>query len=353
MLAFCNRTKYAASLFAMPDKDGRDVVVVVTKGTFVEHRDRLFLAEEQVPLVHADEYLGAPESTSMKAASDMVLFKPATDVVVIGSAYAPGGNPVDQLDVELAVGAVNKRVRVFGDRAWKKSLVMSTHSAPQPFTVMPLVYEHAFGGVYRQPGERETFIADQRNPIGRGFWGDSHQAVGQPLPNIEDPAQLVRSWNDRPAPQGFGWISPHWEPRRQLAGTYDESWQQKRMPLLPADFQEAFFNAAPADQQIAPYCTGGERVTLDGFRADGAWRFTLPRDVVSVRMLYPRQVRGQELAVLDTVIIEPDWRRCQIVWRVKIIAPDPITHLLYVELNSQLNALIDAKQVVTEEVLSS
>ena len=36
----------------------------------------------------------------------------------------------------------------------------------------------------------------------------------------------------RPAPVGFGPLAPHWQPRCDFAGTYDQAWQQDRYPVL-------------------------------------------------------------------------------------------------------------------------
>jgi hypothetical protein len=57
---------------------------------------------------------------------------------------------------------------------------------------------------------------------------------------------------------GFGFISPHWQPRAGLAGTYDASWQASRAPLLPVDFDRRHLNAVSPGLVAPGYLRGGE-----------------------------------------------------------------------------------------------
>jgi hypothetical protein len=49
----------------------------------------------------------------------------------------------------------------------------------------------------------------------------------------------------RPSPAGFGPIACHWQPRVGFAGTYGDAWVANRLPLLPDDFDDRFFQSAP------------------------------------------------------------------------------------------------------------
>ncbi|MCU1725736.1 DUF2169 domain-containing protein, partial [Pseudomonas sp. 7P_10.2_Bac1] len=51
-------------------------------------------------------------------------------------------------------------------------------------------------------------------------------------------------------PAGFGVVGRAWAPRLALAGNYDAIWQAERWPGLPYDFDFAYWNGAPTDQQI-------------------------------------------------------------------------------------------------------
>src|SRR5690606_16313300 len=144
MWALENRTPFAADRAWVRDRDGAEVWLVAVKATFDILPDgRTAISEEQPPVLHLPQHHGEPGHSSIQYDADLVLTKVATDVIVVGQAHAPGGQPVTQLDVGLRVGPIQKVLRVFGDRFWNAF----GPSAPQPFVSMPLVYERAYGGV--------------------------------------------------------------------------------------------------------------------------------------------------------------------------------------------------------------
>ena len=209
--------------------------------------------------------------------TDAVPFKPKTDIVLVGSAYAPGGKPVKAMEVSIRVGKIHKALRVIGDRKWlfpTKLTMVPNVTDPEPFTTMPLTYDRAFGGI------DETSAAwYPENPTGRGFIGKkTREAVHErPLPNIEDPADPITSWDSRPKlPAGFGFYGRGWVPRRKYAGIYDEKHEKERAPKLPLDFSCAFFNGAHPDLQVEGYLKGDEDVDLRGGTPEGVLRFRLP-----------------------------------------------------------------------------
>ncbi len=69
----------------------------------------------------------------------------------------------------------------------------------------------------------------------------SSDAIGKPVPNIEDPRQLLSQISDRPRPIGVGPVARHWQPRVSYAGTYDDAWRRQRAPLWPTRLRRAFF----------------------------------------------------------------------------------------------------------------
>ena len=160
----------------------------------------------------------APGKSSVKLASDLCLVKPATDVLVTGSAIAPGGTRVKQLDVALRVGAIQKVVRVYGPRVWVRGVVGLALSAPEPFESVELRWENAWGG--RDDTDPRKPLEEPRNPAGRGLTRDPAKLLHQLGPSIEDPAHPLDGRS--PAPAGLGPIGRHFMPRRRYAGTYDE-----------------------------------------------------------------------------------------------------------------------------------
>jgi len=312
MLQVCNRTPFAAMLGVFPDPAGVECVYAAIKATFDLHEGAPRLAVKPARFLAADVFWGDPAKTSLRAAADVTLIKPCTDVVLAARAVA--ARPVGEMDVCLAVGPVRRTVRVFGPRRWARGEGGWCITEPEPFERMPLRWEYAFGGVGRieegRPPEHEA-----RNPVGAGFHASYEEDFqDRPLPNIEDPEQLICQPLDRPPPAGFAPVAPTWMPRRAYAGTYDAQWQKSRAPFLPADFDARYFNTAATGLAAPGYLVGGESVTLSGCSAGGPLRFDLPR--ASVELEWDFDGRHIEAAAkLDTVLIEPDFARLQMVWR--------------------------------------
>jgi hypothetical protein len=312
MHQFENSTGLEGGSFVAPDPDGIDTMFAFLKGTFAlgsEPRP----ADKQVAPVMAAEYYGDPTTSSIRLPSDLSLVKPGTDVLLVGSAWAPGGRATYWMDVSIAVGPVAKTVRVYGDRVWDSGPAGAVPTHPSPFERMPLVWERAFGGT----DETEKGpTSEPRNPVGAGFrMADGTKPLGgMALPNLEDPFAPITSWRDRPQPACFAPIAGHWQPRLSYAGTYDKKWQKTRAPYLPTDFDPRFFQIASPGLVCPAYLRGGEMVVVHGATPDGALSFRLP--AVAVRMTFVLDGRPEiRAANLDTVLIEPDHGRVILVWR--------------------------------------
>src|SRR4029079_407151 len=121
--------------------------------------------------------------------------------------------------------------------------LVSFSTKAEPLMPTPLKYEKAFGGSDKTHADAKQWKFEPRNPVGTGLIGNSQRPdfTAVPLPNLEDPAALLSFYLETPAPAGFGFIAPTWEPRKRHAGTYDQTWQDTRCPLLPADFSPRFY----------------------------------------------------------------------------------------------------------------
>ncbi len=301
MLQLKNNTPFESSLALFPNSQGIDTLYIIVKATF-NIGQKWTLADEQKPPQAEDEYWGDdPASSSIKAASDMHIGKPATDIIMTGHAWAPEGRQLSQMDVSLSVGNVNKTVRVFGDRQWNDGAV----SRPVPFTSIPLIYEKAFGGLHVQDGN--IISGEARNPVGCGYSGKrkAKEMEGQPLPNLEDPRQLIQNTGDIVTPAGFSAISPNWQPRLTYAGTYDENWQKTQAPYLPLDFDQRFFNMAHPDLIYPEFIKGGEPVRIEGAHQAGTIQFNIP--FVGLTTVVAIKKRNEHpMFNLETVLIETD-----------------------------------------------
>lgn len=313
-----NDTPFAAQELFLTDEDGRDLLAVVVKATYdLGPGGRPVLAEAQRPVDLAGTYHGDPETSSPRTEPEVAPFKPATDVVLVGHAHAPGPRAT-YVDVGFQVGPARTLARVFGDRVWYRRMGIESISDPQPFERVPLTFERAFGGWDRTPEDPDRHVVERRNPVGVGYHPTRHTVFteGAPLPNVEDPRQPIRGYTDTPAPVGFGFTGPGWLPRASFAGTYDEAWVETRMPLLPKDFDRRFYNAAPPGQIAPGYLRGDEPVLVVGASAEGRLQFSLPGTPPPHCTLSTRTATGVVLPMtLDTVVVDTDDRQVVLLWR--------------------------------------
>jgi hypothetical protein len=311
-----NRTPFAVAPLFIADEDGRPIVAPIIKATFdVSLRGEVTLGAKQAPVDFKGKLHGEPVKSSPRLEPETAFIKVATDCVVLG--HAVSVRPTTQMDVGVRIGSVAKAARVTGNRWWVEGAVGLTMSSPEPFQLMPLVYERAFGGWDRTPEKEDDHRFEQRNPVGVGFVGERGVPLaGSPAPNIEDPSQMLTSPNGRATPVGFGFLGLEWQPRAQFAGTYDEAWTTTRAPLLPKDFDRRFFNAASHGLVAPGYLRGDEWVQAFGVTPEGTWEFRLP-GIEAPTVTVAVRLRGDVLLQtnLDTVIVDADARQLTLIWR--------------------------------------
>ncbi len=327
MLQLENKTPFAANITVLPNEEGLDTLFIMARATF-KIGSRWVLVEEQPMPVEVDEYYGEPGETSIHYPSEYHLGKLATDIIVLGDAHVPQDQQAKTLDVSLTVGELSKTVKILGDRVWQNGIP----SQPQPFTSMPLSYEKAYGGVCKAE-DGSLLSGEERNPIGVGYLGDYKEAdmEGTPLPNIEDPEQLIQSLKDQPQPAGFGAIPPHWHPRAGYAGTYDEAWEENRMPYLPLDFDKQFFNAAHPGLIYPGYLQGGELVSISNMHPNGNLQFQLPAIHLMARARIGNRVQPLSFN-LETLILEPNDLQVSLNWRASIACGKVLSQVVGVEM---------------------
>ncbi len=342
-MEIANNTPLEVVALPMEGPGATPVLTIVIKGTFdIRPGASAMVALEQIPIAYGDEFYDVMGTGSVKFESDIVLFKPRADIVLVGKACAPGGRPVQVMDVMLRVGHARKTIRVFGERQWRcvGRLLSEQPSAPKPFVTMDLVYERAFGGIDMEGG---GYCAE--NLVGRGFvFKKSKKALdGVPLPNLEDPADLIKSCKDRPKPIGFGFYGKAWMPRLGYLEAHDKQENQQKeesFPEFPAHFGFDHENGAHPDLQVDGYLKGDEEVELLNLTPEGTIQFFLPgiRVACNVAKLHGPEVgvsedlsggeggtaesrEGAELHMeevllnLDTLCLIPDQKRLYLVWR--------------------------------------
>jgi hypothetical protein len=95
---------------------------------------------------------------------------------------------------------------------------------------------------------------------------------------------------------------------------------KQRMPLLPANFDRRFFNAAPAGQVAPGFLKGDEPVAIEGVTPRGSVFFHLPgvpppECQVELVGKQDHLLRTQ----LDTVIINMDDKLLLLLWRTHLV----------------------------------
>jgi hypothetical protein len=336
------------------DKEGQPWLVVMAKATYsIPTEPELArrparLAPLQNPLLAADLFEGEPGLTAACFESDFVPFKPRCDVVLKGSAHVPwqGGRPgaAEHVDVQLHVRStqgqalIHKALRVHGPRVWRKAKVSGSWSLsrPQAFEQLPLSYDIAFGGAYTHQAigakDPSVYLAHPMNLVGRGYAKgefmrlvQDHSAHQTEL-IVQGSVQAATSPDQALIPAALGPLARNWQPRLALAGTYDDAWKADVFPLLPADFDERFYQCAPADQQM-PYPEGGEQVTLVNLteaaaqtheQSQGRLSFMLPRRKLPAVVLTKDRSTVHLSPVIDTVAINTDAMTFDITWRARM-----------------------------------
>ncbi|MFO0984069.1 MAG: DUF2169 domain-containing protein [Planctomycetota bacterium] len=284
-------------------------VTLVVKGTFeLRPGEPARLADVQL-MPTGDEYVDEDLEGVLRYPNDFGLFKPGADVLLVGHCHAPRGRPTNVCRATFQVGRFAKSLGVIGDRVRRRELWRSSSSEPKPFTSMELSYRNAFGG-----------FGCATNPLGKGCsdeTGENGERYRR-LPNIEDPDRLIKDWDAKHLPSGFGPIPMTWPQRMSKTGTYNKKWQKERWPFYPEDFDWSFFNSAPEDQQLRGYLRGDEELFFENLHAEHAqYRSKLPG--LRVRCFTVELEKTTELfreveMVLDTLFVDMDQEKLVLVW---------------------------------------
>jgi len=258
------------------------------------------------------------------------------EVILLGKAYAPSDVAVAQRDVQLRVGGEERRIAVFGDRQWQAAGAGAAGvgalemSPPEPFTSMPLTLDRTFGGYRRVEVDEDAFmlVTDPLNPFGLGF-DPSGQAAGlgealgcptgyprydetRPLPNLENPDQLIEHPTDQPEPTFWGAL-PIECPFHALRNV-SKSKPPRIENGLPVDMPDApLVRAHPT--WVIDLPKEGAEVCAEGVRPDGqAFSFALPSIRVSFDYVIGERSGTRELRP-HTLVLLPEELRFYIVFR--------------------------------------
>ncbi|MEF7612878.1 DUF2169 domain-containing protein [Aquincola sp. MAHUQ-54] len=319
-----NRTPWRAQALPFFDDDAREGRLVVVKLQYRLAAGRPLEAMEADPLRHDDEAEGdgggdggAGPGAPLRRPADVMAPQSATNVIVLGSVEAAGGE-VAAFEPWIGIGATVFPLRVHGPREWRArgwaTRLASLFIARRFKCVrtgrvrrLALSWRHAYGGA-GWPG----------NPAGTGHPAGPAKADlhGLALPRIDDPRAPLRRWDEAPAaPHLPGAVHPRWLPRRALGGTQDGQWQATRAPALPADARPGWHDTAHPALQFRPRLQGGEPVRLEGFaQLLPAVDFVLPHHRFTAHGWRPGSLASCPVP-LDTVLIEADRQQLTLLYR--------------------------------------
>jgi hypothetical protein len=332
--------------------EGEYILSVLLKRSYhIVPNGRCVRADKDFKIVTGDMHYDGPMNSSVQFESDFVPFKLGTDVVLNANAYAPGGSEVHELIATVLVDSHRKDIAVIGDRVSKfRAEGDPMFTEPEPFTVMPLCYERAYGGVDIYTDTKMS-CPYARNHLGRGFViANSKKTVDNlSLPNIESvedrltPDRLCvghfMHWERQPMPQGFGWYGKCWQPRALLAGVMPadkkleaelraaytqlvpleqrELYDQTRLPDM--DFR--FFNGASPGLAL-PFLSANETITTINLTPEGSLVFQLPGEAPRIGLDIGFGVQEPPV-FLQTVMIRMEERLVDLVWRGAVSYPGP------------------------------
>lgn len=315
-----NSTPFTYLPFQSLDAHGAEHYTMVIRGAFkISPNGSLILLDKNTEeakqeIILADTYYGDTATSSLHWPTDLVYFKPNSDIHIIGArAYSPKKVQLPSWEVGVTVGTLSASLEVHGSRGWsfhkEKNEWRLTQSIP--CNEIELKYEFAYGGTW----DNGSFF--DLNPIGRGCGGhENKEGVTILAPHITAVGEKPSKFGELTTPIGFAPLPPSWPQRLQYAGTYDEDWEQEQHPLPPRDFKYDFYNSAHPDLIYPGYLNGGEKVVLHGFDPEEQITFKIPEYCLEVELIEKSGFGRKVPAVLDTLQIEIESKRVYLVWRI-------------------------------------
>jgi hypothetical protein len=195
-----NKTRLSAALARAEIADDTTIAALVVESSYRVEGGKLRRIEEPRERLPTDppEHLREP-------------IWPEVAVTASGSVLGPVQAPFVR-PVAITVGREVRRLIVSGERRWRRGAGDLAPSEPARFDALPLAWSRAFGGTIDvEPGLDPSSglphpggkLSHPSNPLGIGLYLDERSARDRELPNIEDPAQRMERWDDRPEPACF------------------------------------------------------------------------------------------------------------------------------------------------------
>ncbi len=314
-------TPFRSLGYLVRDRRGAENWVVAVRAVFDIKEDGLLaIAETQQPVRLAPVYT-SPDARELAAESDICPFRPKADILVSGIACLPGMASARRFDATLEIGRSIKRAHIQGERILRRKGRRLDVSDPAEFGGVLLSWRSSLG----RADDAEGNGGCAHNPLGTGWcdtWDEIPDGGETALPLIENPGSPLIPGQPLPLPHGFGPVQPHWRPRLDHAGTYDEDWQRAQAPLPPGDFDDRFHQAAPEDQQFD--LRGGEPVRLINMHPDGEIAFRLPQIVMEAATRIASERIDTRFGIISVLVDAKD-KTVDITWNTHLPCNGPDT----------------------------
>lgn len=247
------------------------------------------VADKQRPLVMADTWYGEPEFSSLRTVSDLIWRKVRADILLTGSAWHTG-EPVNAWQAEFHVGNLSRKIDVCGACQWQSVQGDWQLTSPERVNSVPLLHELASCNEYNPSGREAPSTINQTSPI------PAYQLSASP-----------------------GAICRSWPSRLRYAQGFTAAWQKSVRPFYPAEFDVAFFNSAPPEQQYDGYLQGSEKIVLIGLLKSAATRkCCLPGLPVFAEAHHASQPTSCHSLLADTLTCHTDEEQITLVWRLTL-----------------------------------
>ncbi len=300
---FINDTPFEADMMrtviSTDDEKTTLMAVVVLKVTYKIGTDgSLSIDEDQIPLSYLEE-----KTELGTLPTDFACQKPGIDFMILGKAYAPRGRPVKKMRVTLKVGDTEKSLIIFGDRKWVKMDDKVLLAGPALFTQMSLTYENAYGGKAKA---LDYEIPNPYNPYGKGYVLEEKHIHGLFLPNIENPENLIKSWQDQPIPAGFFPVpvSSMFTVDRGIEADPEKKQQKVKPDVFQSAHPDLVFSG------IDP----GTGIQIEGMTPDSPVSFNMPDLTAKVSVRLGDKTYGPP-GTVDTICVFCEERRFFLIHR--------------------------------------
>jgi len=309
---FTNETPFPAELLSTIIDAERMTASLVARVTYAMEggpQKRLVVASEQPWKVSRTPW----ESPRGTMEQDLPYMKGGVDLFMWGKARAPGGVPVESMEVAVELSPAwetegrtpfVRRARVTGKRVWiRRDGVHLVPSATAAFLEVPLTLDRAFGGKGVFDGLDVPWM---ENAAGIGFVMEEEKVEGSPLPQIEDPDAPVRAWTDRPPVCGFGFCPLVNQARFRNGLVLADDGEIKEL-------RAEMFNAA-YPPMIAKEARPGDVLRVHGVLADGPLAIVLPEPPILLRLRFGEKL-AERVPTIDQIGVEVDEGRVFVTYR--------------------------------------